>query len=158
MEFDPVVCNRINVDSLKYMNRENFFNNPCREKFIKRNLVQIYYLNLSENTFLMFTIILLAVPLIFVFMGAIADRYLSLEMKKLAHKLKMSPSVAAMTLIAFANGAPDIITSFETSTKKTGVFMTVGAMYGSFLFSSTFVLWNVVSNFKNVIRVPKLSI
>lgn len=43
--------------------------------------------------------------------GEIADKYLSEGMADLAGRLGMSPAVAAVSLIAFANGAPDILNS-----------------------------------------------
>ncbi len=64
-----------------------------------------------------------------------------------------------MSLIAFANGAPDIFSSFETA-KDTdeGYTMNIASLLGAFIFTSTLVMYNVLHNsISNSIKVPKLA-
>lgn len=65
-------------------------------------------------------------------------------MADLAQRLNMSPAVAAVSLIAFANGAPDVLNSLSAAGKKDGNFIAVGCLLGAYIFSSTLVISNVV--------------
>lgn len=140
------------------MARHNAIIQYCDSKFEYVNMVDVYYDSLNQSGFLMALIILLFYPISFVGLATIADRYLSLEMKDLAHKLKLSPTVAAMTLIAFANGAPDVLSSIQASSLESGNLISLGALYGAFIFSSTLVISYVAINAHGDIRLPKLAV
>jgi Ca2+/Na+ antiporter len=51
-------------------------------------------------------------------------------------------------LIAFANGAPDILSSLSSSGKEGGAYISLGALFGGFIFSATLVVSNVVLSAK----------
>ncbi len=90
----------------------------------------------------MFIFIFFTYPILFLLVATIADSYLATGMTNLSKKFKLSPSVAAMTLIAFANGAPDVLTSLSN---KGGEAYVAGlaTLLGGFVFSSTLVIGNV---------------
>lgn len=90
--------------------------------------------------------------------AAIADKYLACGMQDLSERFNLSPTLAAITLIAFANGAPDILSSSSAATKPDGALISVGALFGSFIFAGTLVVANVVLNSKEAIVFPKLAI
>ena len=48
--------------------------------------------------------------------------------------------ISSVTLIAFANGAPDVMTAFVASGSEEGILMAVGSVFGSGLFITTVVL------------------
>lgn len=75
------------------------------------DLVDVYYRSIDENAIVMFLALMFLFPMLFMLVGEIADKYLSEGMADLAGRLGMSPAVAAVSLIAFANGAPDILNS-----------------------------------------------
>lgn len=76
-------------------------------------MVDLYYWKLNSNAILMFVFIWFAYPILFWLVASTADKYLSVGMQDLAHWLKISPTFAAVTLIAFANGAPDILSTYS---------------------------------------------
>ena len=64
----------------------------------------------------------------------------------ISKKLKFPPSIAALTLIAFSNGAPDIFNSILVNNEDESSAMAVGSLLGAFLFTSTLVVSNVLAN------------
>ncbi len=42
--------------------------------------------------------------------------------------------------IAFANGAPDIISAFSAGNEQDGIFISMGSLFGAALFSYTIIL------------------
>ena len=119
----------------------------------------MYYRSMDQNAILIFLFICAIFPVLFMCIAAVADKYLAAGMTDLAQRFKLSPAVAAMTLIAFANGAPDILASLGAAGKSGGAFIAVGSLFGAFVFSCTLVVSNVVWNSpdKNV-SLPKLVI
>ena len=82
--------------------------------------------------------------MLFMMVGQIADKYLSEGMADLATRLGMSPAIAAVSLIAFANGAPDVLNSISNAGKKGGNFIAVGCLLGGYIFSACLVVSNVI--------------
>ena len=91
-------------------------------------------------------IIVLLFPILFLLIGTIADNFLSVGMQDLAIKFHLSPALAAVTLIAFANGAPDVLASFSSAGAPGGELTALANLYGGFIFCSTLVVANVIFN------------
>ena len=53
--------------------------------------------------------------MLFVQLRHIAEKYLSEGMADLAARLNMSPTIAAVSFIAFASGSPDILHSIHAT-------------------------------------------
>ena len=54
--------------------------------------------------------------------------------------LGLSPAMSAVTLIALANGAGDVITAIVSSTGPGGINYNIGALYGAGLFCCSLVI------------------
>lgn len=76
----------------------------------------------------------------------------------ISRRLKFPPSIAALSLIAFANGAPDIINSILLSDSKEGVEMAIGSLLGAFIFTSTLVISNVLVHTSDSIQLKPFQI
>ena len=83
----------------------------------------------------------------FYLLGSVADTYLTPVLTKLSEALKLSETVAGVTLLAFANGAPDIIASITAAIASsggkpdpTGMYIGAGALFGACAFGSTIVV------------------
>lgn len=74
----------------------------------------------------MFTLLLIIFPICFMLVATIADKYLAVGMQNLSNKFGLSPTLAAVTLIAVANGAPDILGSLSVASKSSAAFITMG--------------------------------
>ena len=104
---------------------------------------KLRYCVLSEGTggsALFFLICLLVILASFYLLGKIASVYLTPVLTKVSTALKMSETLAGVTLLAFANGAPDIITSYTAGESDGGIFITIGNLCGAGLFCSTVVI------------------
>lgn len=130
----------------------------CSDEFGMINMVEQYYRKAEQNAILIFFFILVIFPMLFMLIGAIADNYLSVGMQDLAQKFKLSPALAAVTLIAFANGAPDVISSLQAGSAPGGELISLAGFYGGFMFCSTMAAANVIFNAKGPVVLPKIAI
>lgn len=77
----------------------------------------------------------------------------------MANKFGLSPALAAVTLIAFANGAPDLLASLSSGAAPGGEMVSLGGLYGGFMFCTTLVVANVIFNSPTPhIYLPKIVI
>lgn len=58
----------------------------------------------------------------------------------MSNVLKLSEGLAAVTLIALANGAGDVITAIVSSEGEGGISYNIGALYGAGLFCTSLVI------------------
>lgn len=130
----------------------------CSDNFAFTNLVDFYYRAINENAILMFLVIIAVYPILFMCVAFIADKYMSVGMQDLSDRFKLSPTLAAVTLIAFANGSPDVLSSLSAAGKAGGELISLGSLYGGFIFSSTLVVSNVIWNSAEEIKLPKLPV
>ena len=160
MSFDNFGCERNAIESVRRFAQKNMLiRHYCADNFTYINLVDMYYRSMSENAILIFLFIRALFPVLFMCIGAVADKYLASGMTNLSKKFQLSPAIAAMTLIAFANGAPDILASLGAAGKAGGAFIAVGALFGAFIFSCTLVVSNVVWNSPDqTIQLPKMAV
>ena len=160
MNFEQFGCERNAIESIKrYAQKNILISEYCSDNFSFINLVDMYYRSMNENAILIFLFICAVFPILFMCIAAVADKYLAAGMTDLAQRFKLSPAVAAMTLIAFANGAPDILASMGAAGKAGGAFIAVGSLFGAFVFSCTLVVSNVVWNSPDqTVHLPKLVI
>ena len=68
------------------------------------------------------------------------DDYVAEGIQKISDFFNLSDTVAAVTLLAFANGAGDFITSLVASDTEGGVAYNIGALFGAGLFVLSLVV------------------
>merc|ERR1711976_471756 len=159
MNFDDFGCEKKDIESVyRLIQRNMLIQAYCGDQFSFINLVDFYYRSTSENAILMFLFICFIYPILFMCVAAIADKYLANGMQDLSNRFNLSPTIAAVTLIAFANGAPDVLSSLSASGKEGGIFISLGSLFGGYIFSSTLVISNVVLNSKEDIKLPKWAV
>jgi sodium/potassium/calcium exchanger 6 len=160
MSFNQFGCERIAIESVRrYAQKNILIAEYCSENFGFMNLVDMYYRETGENAILIFVFICLMFPMLFMLIAAVADKYLANGMKDLSERFNLSPTIAAMTLLAFANGAPDILGAMGNAGKPGGALIGVGSLFGAFLFSTTLVASNVIINsVDNVVHLPKVAV
>lgn len=73
-------------------------------------------------------------------LGSVAETYLTPVLTKISESLGMSEAISGVTLLAFANGAPDILASISAAGEEDGIYIVVGNLFGACLFSSTLVI------------------
>ena len=159
MNFEQFGCEKRDIESVhRLVQRNILIQEYCGENFEFINLVDFYYRSTSENAILMFLFICFIYPILFMCVATIADKYLATGMQDLSNRFKLSPTIAAVTLIAFANGAPDVLSSLSASGKEGGIFISLGSLFGGYIFSATLVVSNVAFNTKDPIKLPKYAV
>lgn len=156
---DEFGCEKIKIESItKILRRDVLITLYCEGHFTYINLVDFYYRYIDKNTLLMLMLIATVFPICFVSISIIAEKFLSLSMQNISKTLKLSPSLAATTLIAFANGSPDILACYSYSNKLSSIFLSLGTLFGGFIFGSTLVISGVIFSIDHEIQLPKASI
>ena len=157
MNYNNFGCEREHIEQIIQKTQKNILIHLyCSDNFSFINLVDLYYRSINENAILMFIFICAIYPLLFMCVATIADKYLAEGMSDLSKRFNLSPTLAAVTLIAFANGAPDVLSSLSAAGKAGGELISLGSLYGGFIFSACLVVSNVVWNSeKGEIKIPK---
>lgn len=99
------------------------------------------------------TLKILMVVVAFYLLGNVADTFLTPVLTKVSKALRMSETIAGVTLLAFANGAPDIIASVTAGDQEGGVFISVGGLFGACMFGATMVLGLCILKSKTPVEV-----
>ena len=137
-----LTCN--NLDLLSVDDKCAFAQQICGDDV---KLAVLYYCNefINGNILIMLPIILLASFISFLLLSSTAENYLTPALELLAFKFGFSETVAGVTLLAFANGAPDVLSSFSASSgNSAGIYLSLGAIFGAGLFVTTFVFAKVI--------------
>jgi Ca2+/Na+ antiporter len=77
---------------------------------------------------------------IFKYTSVVVENYVIEGIQEVVAFFKMSDSLSAVTLLAFANGSGDVITALVASGETGGVSYSIGAVYGAGLFAFTLVV------------------
>ena len=95
----------------------------------------------------------------FYLLGNIADTYLTPVLTKISKAMDLSETIAGVTLLAFANGAPDIIASITAADAgeeddPSGVYIGAGALFGAAIFGGTVVLGYCIIKSPSEVKMP----
>ena len=83
---------------------------------------------------------ILLVYIFFRFLSATVEEYIAPGITYISDKLELSESLAAVTLLALANGAGDVVTALVSSGEEGGVSYNIGALYGAGFFVCSMVI------------------
>lgn len=111
------------------------------------NLFALHYCNLSEITYLTLPICILMLVFCFWMLSSTSNKYLSSSLTIITDRLGLSQNIAGMTLLAFGNGAPDIISSIAASSSGTdsqGFQLSLAALLGAGVVVTAFVFSLVI--------------
>ena len=84
--------------------------------------------------------------IIFLSICRVIEEYVAPAIVYLCEYLKLSESLAGVTLIAFANGAGDVLTAIVASGSEEGISYNIGSLYGAGLFVLTLVVALTILN------------
>ena len=137
------ICIYENIHNYNLFNTNNscqFIQKYCQDEPGDMAFLELYFCEINQNYILMTIISIILVLLAFKFISSTAEEYLEPALTRCAQEFNLSESFAGVTLIALANGAPDIITSFTAAESIDAIPLTLGALFGSGLFTTTIVL------------------
>jgi Ca2+/Na+ antiporter len=98
------------------------------------------------SNFVLWSVIIFSIVFLFLVLGLLASDYLVPNLSALSDTLKMDEKLSGLTLLAFANGSPDILSTY-IAMEKGMTSMAVGELLGSANFVLTVVI-GVLSIYK----------
>lgn len=104
------------------------------------NMFELRFCTLSNSPYIFVALALIVLLTSFYILSTVSDQYLSPILGGLSKRLKLSEAVSGVTILAFANGAPDVISSFSAGGESEGIFISIGSLFGACLFASSVVL------------------
>ncbi len=92
----------------------------------------------------------------FYWLSSTSENYLEPAVSKVSKVLRFSESLAGVTLLALANGAPDIIASYTANEGEgsEGIPLALGALFGAGVFTTSIILGRVVLNSESIDLIP----
>ena len=127
--------------------------NSCEYEYI--NFYEIHFCYLSNSYILSLPLFFILLFIIFYLLSDTSNKFLSDSLTKIVDKFKMSQNLAAMTLLAFGNGASDVISSLVASSSSKGIEIAIGSLIGSGLFLTSLVFGMLICNGENLSVNPK---
>lgn len=98
------------------------------------NFYRVYYCLLGENPLLLLLMAMVIIFFNFRYLAIVVEEYCAEGITDISEWLGFSQSLAGVTLLAFANGAGDVLTAIVASGSSEGVFYNIGSIYGAGLF------------------------
>lgn len=159
MEFLSFECQRKLLEETVSLTQRNILIELyCKHHFAFVNLVDFYFNKTTKNAILMFIFILVCLPVLFACVAEVAEHYLVHSMQDLAKKFNFSPTLAAITLIALANGSTEIFAQINTGSKENGHLLSLGTSLGGCIYGLTFIVALVALASKEDIVYPWMAI
>lgn len=132
----------------------DFVSNNCSYEYI--NFYSFHYCVMKGSATFTTIIITLLLFILFFILSSTSDIFLSSAISKIVETFNINQSIAAATLLAFGNGAPDVISSLVASAEPEGISFAICSVMGTGLFITSFVLGLVVFKAKEIPLNPKM--
>lgn len=126
-----------------------FVSNNCSYEYI--NFYSFHYCIMRGIFPLSTVIIILILFILFFILSSTSDMYLSSSITRIIETFKINQNIAAVTLLAFGNGAPDVISTLVASSEPEGISFSINSVLGSGMFITSFVLGLVVYRGKDIL-------
>jgi sodium/potassium/calcium exchanger 6 len=112
----------------------------CAESQDFFNFFEFYWCDIDGKMWILLLVALFLIFVIFKYTSITVEEYIAEGIQNITDWLGMSDSLAAVTLLAFANGAGDVITAIVASDADGGVSYNIGSLYGAGLFVCSMVV------------------
>ena len=130
------------IYSIPINERCSYVKTQCEESFI--NWYSLHFCTCNSNYFLTIPSFIFFLLIFFFLLSDTCNNFLSVGVIKIVDLLKISQNLAGVTLLAFGNGASDVISSLVAACDVKGIEFSIGALLGSGMFVTSFVFGMVV--------------
>ncbi|KAI0493008.1 hypothetical protein KFK09_027284 [Dendrobium nobile] len=96
------------------------------------NYLHLFYCLCGSSPFLGYSLLLLSLLILFYILGNTASQYFCSSVERLSHELRLSPTIAGVTLLSLGNGSPDVfasIVSFRSGSGEVGLSSVLGGAF-----------------------------
>jgi len=108
--------------------------------FDKFNFFSVMFCSFKGNVYAYVIVSIIIICLIMKFIAATVDEFVAAGITYIKDACKMSDAFGAVTLIALANGAGDVITALVAGSSAGGVSYNIGSLYGAGFFVCSMVI------------------
>ena len=122
------------------------------------NFLAIHWCEFNGNHWITIPFSLIVIFLIFKYISITVEEYIADALQSITEFLGMSDSLAAVTLLAFANGAADMMTVLIASESEGGISYNIGSLYGGGLFVCSAVMSVCILESKHALGLNKMII
>lgn len=136
------------------MDKCNYIKHNCPSEYI--NTYSLYYCTFKGHLIFSIPFFIFIIFILFLLLSSTGDIFLGTSITKVVEIYNINHDLAALTLIAFGNGAPDVISSIVAPDDSEGVEFCLGNAIGAALFVTTFGIAVVVYFSKEIEIDPKL--
>ncbi|KRW99939.1 hypothetical protein PPERSA_12615 [Pseudocohnilembus persalinus] len=130
--------------------------NQC--EFDQVNFFMVFFCYFSGSTLIFIPLTIFFIYLLFGFISATVEEYIAEGITFISEYLQLSEALAAVTLLALANGAGDVITAIVASGAEGGISYNIGALYGAGFFVCSMVICLTILASTEIIIVDKSTI
>lgn len=116
----------------------------CRDHEDLINYYALYFCTFDENTLYLLIFSIICILINFRYLAIVIDDYCAEGITKITNWLGFSQALAAVTLLAFANGSGDVVTALVASEAQEGVFYNIGSLFGAGLFCCCMVVGGAI--------------
>ena len=148
-------CTNVYISTLNTtLDKCNYIKHNCPSQYI--NTYSLYYCSFKGHIIFSLPAFIFIILLLFLLLSSTSDLFLGASITKIVEIFNINQNIAALTLIAFGNGAPDIIPSLVASSDSEGVEFSLGNILGISMFATSFVLGIVVYFGKEIEINPRM--
>ena len=108
------------------------------------NYFAMHYCTLGNIKPISFIFLAIITLVVFSLLGTTADNFFVVQLETLSETLKLSPSTAAITLLALGNSAPDVFSDLAAVQGANDFSLAIGELMGASMFLTTIVFAAVI--------------
>ena len=119
-----------------------YISNNCPGDYI--NFYYLHFCTFNSHFYITIPIFIIILIILFYLLSDTSNNFLGYSLTKIVDKLKINQNIAGVTILAFGNGASDVISSLVASKEIEGLEFAIGSLIGGGMFITSFVFGLVV--------------
>ena len=119
-----------------------YISNNCPGDYI--NFYYLHFCTFNSHFYITIPIFIIILIILFYLLSDTSNNFLGYSLTKIVDKLKINQNIAGVTILAFGNGASDVISSLVASNEIEGLEFAIGSLIGGGMFITSFVFGLVV--------------